>query len=140
MEANGEWLLQQCRIVGGFVFSVFSSVQPCCFYVCFQRRGIQMPWCCCLGSSHLTFFFPLHSLISPTYVCSYRNTRTCPRAHTHPYPHPILFFLRFLCEPFFKVFIESITTLLLFYVLDFWPQGMWALSSPIRTWLTHCAM
>ena len=28
-----------------------------------------------------------------------------------------------------KVFIEFITTLLLFYVLVFWPQGMWDLSS-----------
>ena len=31
-----------------------------------------------------------------------------------------------------KVFIEFITTLLLFYVLVFWPQGMWDLSSLTR--------
>ena len=29
-----------------------------------------------------------------------------------------------------KVFIEFVTILLLFYVLVFWPQGMWNLSSP----------
>ena len=32
----------------------------------------------------------------------------------------------------FKVFIELVTTLFLFYVLVFWPQGMWDLNSP--TW------
>ena len=32
----------------------------------------------------------------------------------------------------FKVFIELITTLFLFYVLVFWPQGMWDLNSPTR--------
>ena len=31
-----------------------------------------------------------------------------------------------------KVFIELVTTLLLFYVLVFWPRGMWDPSSPIR--------
>ena len=31
-----------------------------------------------------------------------------------------------------KIFIEFVTVLLLFYVLVFWPQGMWDLSSPIR--------
>ena len=36
------------------------------------------------------------------------------------------FFLRFfLCVPYFKVFIEFVTILLLFYVLVFWPRGMW---------------
>ena len=29
-----------------------------------------------------------------------------------------------------KVFIEFVTILLLFYVLVFWPRGMWDLSSP----------
>ena len=32
----------------------------------------------------------------------------------------------------FKVFIEFVTILLLFYVLVFWPRGMWDLSSPTR--------
>ena len=36
----------------------------------------------------------------------------------------------------FKVFIESVTILLLFYVLVFWPQGMWDLSFLTRDW-TH---
>ena len=33
---------------------------------------------------------------------------------------------------FFRVFIEFVTRLLLFYVLVFWPWGMWDLSSPPR--------
>ena len=32
----------------------------------------------------------------------------------------------------FKDFIEFVTILLLFYVLVFWPRGMWDLSSPTR--------
>ena len=32
----------------------------------------------------------------------------------------------------FKVFIEFVTILLLFYVLFFWPRGMWDLISPTR--------
>lgn len=32
----------------------------------------------------------------------------------------------------FKVFIEFVTILLQFYVLDFWLQGMWDLSSPAK--------
>ena len=39
------------------------------------------------------------------------------------------FFLSFLMWAIFKVFIEFVTTLLLFCVLVFWPQGMWYLSS-----------
>ena len=35
-------------------------------------------------------------------------------------------------DHFFKVFIEYFTIFLLFYVLDFWPLGMWDLSSPSR--------
>ena len=38
----------------------------------------------------------------------------------------------FLMWTIFKVFIEFITILLLFYVLVFWPRGMWDLSSPTR--------
>ena len=36
-------------------------------------------------------------------------------------------FLRFfiLCGPFFKVFIEFVSVLLLLYVLIFWPRGLW---------------
>ena len=44
-------------------------------------------------------------------------------------------FFFFWCGPFFfKVFIEFVTILLLFYVLVFWPQGTWDLSSPTRGW------
>ena len=46
------------------------------------------------------------------------------------------FFLGFYFFPmwaiFFEVFIEFVTILLLFYVLVFWPRGMWDLSSSIR--------
>ena len=42
----------------------------------------------------------------------------------------------FLLWNIFKVFIEFITILFLFYVLVFWPRGMWDLSSSIRDW-TH---
>ena len=34
----------------------------------------------------------------------------------------------------FKVFIEFVTISLLFYVLGFWPWGMWDLSSLARDW------
>ena len=41
----------------------------------------------------------------------------------------ILFFIFcfILMWTIFKVFIEFVTVLLLFYVLVFWPQGMWLL-------------
>ena len=42
----------------------------------------------------------------------------------------------FLTCTIFKVFIEFVIILLLFYVLVFWPQGMWGLSSLIRD-VTH---
>ena len=38
----------------------------------------------------------------------------------------------FLMWTIFKVFIEFVTILLLFYVLVFWQRGMWDLSSPTR--------
>ena len=38
----------------------------------------------------------------------------------------------FLMRAIFKVFIEFVTILLLFYVLVFWPWGVWDLSSPTR--------
>ena len=45
-----------------------------------------------------------------------------------------IFFLKgfFGCRLFFKVFIEFVTMLLPFYVLVFWPPGMWDLRSPTR--------
>ena len=33
---------------------------------------------------------------------------------------------------FFKVFMEFVTILLLFFALDFWPRGMWDISFLIR--------
>ena len=38
----------------------------------------------------------------------------------------------FLMWTIFRVFIEFVTILLLFYVLVFWPRGIWDLSSPTR--------
>ena len=32
----------------------------------------------------------------------------------------------------FKVFIEFVTILLLFYVLALWPRGMWDISTPTK--------
>ena len=43
-----------------------------------------------------------------------------------------IFFKHFLMWTNFKVFTEFVTTLLLFYVLVFWPQGMWDLGSLTR--------
>ena len=40
----------------------------------------------------------------------------------------------FLMWTIFKVFIEFVTILLLFYALFFWPWGMWDPSSPTRDW------
>ena len=42
------------------------------------------------------------------------------------------FFFFFSCWPYFKVFIEFVTILLLFSVLVFWPWGRWNLSSPTK--------
>jgi len=44
----------------------------------------------------------------------------------------LFFSLFFLMWTIFQVFIEFVTILLLFYVLVFWPQGMWDPSSPTR--------
>ena len=38
----------------------------------------------------------------------------------------------FLMWTTFNIFIEFVTILLLFYVLVFWPGGMWDLNSPTR--------
>ena len=46
--------------------------------------------------------------------------------------HDMLVFLFFFYGPFFKVSIKFVTILLLFYVLVFWPQGMWNPSSLTR--------
>ena len=41
-----------------------------------------------------------------------------------------IFFLKILWyEPFFKVFMEFVATLFLFYVFAFWPWSMWDFSS-----------
>ena len=40
----------------------------------------------------------------------------------------------FLMWTIFKIFTEFVTILLLFYVLDFWLQGVWDLSFPTNDW------
>ena len=51
----------------------------------------------------------------------------------------LLYFKRFLMWNICKAFIEFVTILLLFHVLVFWPQGTWALRSPMRDrTLTPC--
>ena len=45
---------------------------------------------------------------------------------------PFLFFKIFLMWTIFKVFIDFVTILPLFYVLFFWPRGIWDLSSLTR--------
>ena len=42
------------------------------------------------------------------------------------------FYLFVLTWTSFKIFIEFVTMLLLFYVLVFWPRGMGDVSSPTR--------
>ena len=43
----------------------------------------------------------------------------------------------FLMWTIFKVIIEFVTILFLFYVLVFWLPGMWDLSSPVRNWTLY---
>ena len=48
-------------------------------------------------------------------------------------PHSLVHVSSDLFKTFFlKVFIKCATILLLFYVLVFWPRGMWDLGSPTR--------
>ena len=48
-------------------------------------------------------------------------------------PPPFSFYKDFFWMwTIFKVFIEFVTILFLFYVFVFWPQGMWDLSSLTR--------
>ena len=42
------------------------------------------------------------------------------------------FFFSFWCGPFLKSLLSLLTVSLLFYVLVFWPWGMWQHSSPTR--------
>ena len=59
------------------------------------------------------------------------------RPYLHMFSWTFFFFLKiffffFGCEPFFKVFIEFVTILFLFYVLALWSRGLWDLSSLTR--------
>ena len=66
-------------------------------------------------------------------TCSWPATRSRIQPNHSPYIPSMrnnFFFLGFFfwCGPVFKVFIEFVTILLLFYVLEFWPRGMWDLN------------
>ena len=70
------------------------------------------------SSLALSAVFLVHSLMNPTKL------------------YGVFCFFFFWCGPFLMVFVEFVTIRFLFYVLVFWPQGMWDLSSPTRDW-TH---
>ena len=63
-------------------------------------------------------------------VCAAANTTCCTWINTLKKKN--FFFKDFLMWTIFKVFIEFVTILLLFYVLVFWPRAMWDLSSRTR--------
>ena len=65
------------------------------------------------------------------YLFSYkRNTELCWLTPTSNVIRLIFFFKIFLMWTIFKVFFDIVVTLLLFFVLVFWPWGMWDTSSP----------
>ena len=79
---------------------------------------------------HLRFIFLKSYLFSKTAL---KNTALGLKFQIE-IKHNILitFLFRFFHVDHFKVFIEFVTILLLLYVLIFWPQDMWGLSSPTR--------
>ena len=68
------------------------------------------------------------------YVRSKLEAWLCPGYKDHTL---FFFFKDYLMWTILKVFIKFVTTLLLFYVLVFWPQGMWDLSYPHQEANTH---
>ena len=52
----------------------------------------------------------------------------------------VFFKIFFFMWTIFKVFIEFVTILFLFYALVFWPQCMWDLSFPTRDRTHTCAL
>ena len=62
----------------------------------------------------------------------------CAQYYYHPmvfgWFFPFRFFFYVCVWTIFKVFIEFVTILLLFYVLVYWPRGVWHLSSLTRDW------
>ena len=55
-------------------------------------------------------------------------------AQRYSLPHLFVVLRLFFIWTIFKVCTKFVTTLLLFYILVFWPLGMWDLSSPARDW------
>lgn len=68
-----------------------------------------------------------------------RNISTHNPLHPIPTEEDVTFtFLKNFfccCGPFLKSLLNFITMLLLFYVLCFWPWGIWDCNSPTRDWI-----
>ena len=69
---------------------------------------------------------------SPQPMCVPTGTHAHARVHTPTHTHTPFFFFKifFLCEPFFKVFIESITTCFCFMFWIFGPKACGLLAPP----------
>ena len=65
---------------------------------------------------------------------------TFPKALLFVVGLPSLSLYIFYVDHFLKVFISVVTLLFLFYVLIFWPLGMWDVSSLTRDWTTAPAL
>ena len=85
-------------------------------------------------------FIPSHHPVGCTFSAPFARSGGSKRLRNSPKLTPVnhrigwAFFFKifFLMWIIFKVFIEFVTMLFQFYVLLFWRQGMWDLSSPTR--------
>ena len=107
-------------------------------YVVPTDESRPVPW---MSQQHHTVWIFLGTFRQCLYLLQTNNNNSNNKIHgsalvhrsVPKYYHSCLerhfYLLIFYC---FKVFIEFVTILLLFYVLVFWPRGMWDLSSPTR--------
>ena len=72
-------------------------------------------------------------LICAFALCLQESRKDHPGKTETAYNLPIIVYI-FLMWIILKTFIESASTLLLFYALVFWPRGMWHLISWTRDW------
>ena len=80
-----------------------------------------------------TSFDNRHMLVFSKYSINFTWEKSCFHVHISLDSMVIIFFFKaFLMCTIFKVFIESVTILLLSYVLVFWPQGTCNLSFSTR--------